>query len=64
MRFMTLFMLYDFIQVLNIKMKHSTKNEHFFQAYSIFYNLFTVETEIESYKYSEHELNMGNFCTS
>jgi hypothetical protein len=35
-----------------------------FQAYSIFYNLFTVETKIKSYKYSEKELNMGKFCAS
>jgi hypothetical protein len=26
---MTLIMFYDFIQVLNIKRKHPTKNEHF-----------------------------------
>jgi hypothetical protein len=35
-RYMNLFMLYDFMQVLNIKRMHYTKNEYFL---SIFYLL-------------------------
>jgi hypothetical protein len=37
MRFMNLIILYDFILVLHIKRKHSTKDDYFST-----YNLFTI----------------------
>jgi hypothetical protein len=48
MRFVSLTILNDFIQVLNIKRKHYTKDDDFSYSWSIYYNLVTAKTEIRS----------------
>jgi hypothetical protein len=61
MHFMSLNMLYEFMQVLNIIRKHSIKNEYFPMP-----NLFTTiclmqEQKLNYINYSELEINMRNF---
>jgi effector-binding domain-containing protein len=58
---MSLNMLYEFMQVLNIIRKHSIKNEYFPMT-----NLFTTiylmqEQKLNYINYSEHEIHMRNF---
>jgi hypothetical protein len=64
MHFLILILLYDFMQALNSRMKHYTKKEDFFKAYSIYYNLFIVETEIKSQELLWAVNNYEKFCTS
>jgi hypothetical protein len=56
-----LILLFEFMQVLDIKMKHSTKNEHFTKhtLFSIIYLL--QKQKLNPNKYSKQEINMGNF---
>jgi hypothetical protein len=42
MHLINLNMLYDVIQVLNIKRKHSTKNEHFSQ-HALFSTIYSLQ---------------------
>jgi hypothetical protein len=61
MIFMHLIMFSDFIQVLLIKRRHPTNNEHFSHAYSIYYNLYITGTELTPRNYSEHKIVMSIF---
>jgi hypothetical protein len=61
MRLVRLTWLYDFMQVLNIKRKHSTKNEHLSKhiLFTIIYLLH--EQKLNYNNYFEQEINMRNF---
>jgi hypothetical protein len=58
---MNLNMLYDFMQVLSSKRKHSTNNEYFHKhiQFTIIYLL--QKQKLNTNKYSEHKINMSNF---
>jgi hypothetical protein len=61
MHFMRLNRLSDFMQVLYSKRKHPTKKEDF-PMYILFTRIYLLqEQKLNSNKYSEQELNMGNF---
>jgi hypothetical protein len=58
---MNLNMFYDFMQVLNIKMKHPTKNEYF-SMHILFTTIYLLQTQKLNHRnYSEQEISMGNF---
>jgi hypothetical protein len=61
MHFINLNMFSDFIQVLNIKRKHSTKNDHFPKhiLFTIIY--LSQEQNLNHNKYYEQKINMINF---
>jgi hypothetical protein len=61
MRLVRLTWFSDFMQVLNIKRKHHTNNEYF-PKYILFTTICLLqENKLNPNKYSEQELNMGNF---
>jgi hypothetical protein len=61
MHLMNLNMLYDFMQVLNIKRKHPTKNEYF-PKHLIFTTIYFMQVEkLNRNKYYGKEINMNNF---
>jgi hypothetical protein len=61
MQFRILILLSDFMQILNIKKKHSTKNECFPKhiPFTIIYLL--QEQKLNHRNYYEQEINMRNF---
>jgi hypothetical protein len=61
---MNLNMLYDFMQVLNIKRKHPTEKEYF-PMHILFTTIYLLQEEkLTHSKYSVHELIMNNFVKS
>jgi hypothetical protein len=56
---MHLIRLSDFMQVLLIRRRHPTNNEHFLMH--IYYNLFIAGTELTPRNYSEHKIIMSIF---
>jgi hypothetical protein len=64
MQFKSLNMLSDFMQVLNSTRKHLTKNECF-PMLILFTTIYLLpEQKLNYINYSDHEINMSNFCTS
>jgi hypothetical protein len=61
---MILIILYDFIQVLNIKKRLSTKDEHF--AKHILFNMIYLlqKQKLRYTNYSEQQINMRHFIQS
>jgi hypothetical protein len=54
-------MLYDFMQVLNIKREHPTNNEYF-PMYILFTRIYLLqEQKLNHRNYFEHAINMSNF---
>jgi hypothetical protein len=61
MRYITLNMLFDFMQVLNSQKKHSTRNEYF-SMYILFTTLYLMqEQKLNPRNYCEQQITMGNF---
>jgi hypothetical protein len=61
MHFMTLIILYDFMQVLNSIRKHPTNNEYF-SRHILFTTIYLLqEKKLNPRNYYEQELNMRTF---
>jgi hypothetical protein len=61
---MSLNQFYDFIQVLHSIRKYPTKNEYF-PMHNLFSTIYLLqEQKLNPNKYSEQEINMGNFVES
>jgi hypothetical protein len=59
---MNLSMLSEFMQVLNSRRKHPTKNEYFYRQI-IFTTIYLLqEQKLNPRNYSEQELNIRNFA--
>jgi hypothetical protein len=61
MQFMDLIIHYDFMQILNIERKHSTKSEYFSKPTLISIIYLMHKQKLNPNKYSEHGLIMSNF---
>jgi hypothetical protein len=58
---MNLIILFDFMHVLNINRKHSTKNEHL-SRHILFTKIYLLKKQkLNHINYSEQEINMRNF---
>jgi hypothetical protein len=64
MRLVSLTWLYDFMKVLNIKVKFSTKNEHLSRHIPFTTIYLLHEQKLNHSNYSEKEINMGDFVQS
>jgi hypothetical protein len=64
MQFKSINMLSDFMQVLNSTRKHLTKNECFPMLILFTTIYLLLEQKLNYVNYSDHEMNMSNFCTS
>jgi hypothetical protein len=61
MRFIHLIMFSDFMQVLHIKRRHTTKNEYF-SKHILFTTIYLLrEHKLNHKNYSKQEINMNNF---
>jgi hypothetical protein len=61
MRYINLILLFDFIQVLISKRKHSTQDEYF-PSHILFSTIYLLLEEILNHRnYFEREINMINF---
>jgi hypothetical protein len=61
MQFIDLIMLFDFMQVLNIKRKHPIKNEYF-PIHILFSTIYLLqELKLNHNNYSKQKINMSNF---
>jgi hypothetical protein len=61
---MDLIMSYDFIQVLNIKRRHSIKNKYFSNHIQFTTIYFLQKLKLKYNNYSEEETNMSYFVQS
>jgi hypothetical protein len=58
---MNLIMLFDFMLILNIKRKHSTKNEYL-SRHILFTKIYLLqEQKLNHNNYSKQKINMRNF---